>query len=328
MKDVAHVPAAAADSVMRVLRTAWTAVALAAGIAAVTAPAATAAVATTSGFQPGAPPELCESEYFADQIGTNRSDALEAGEAPQRLWGRAGADYLYGSDSRASCLLGGRDPDVLVLWYGGGGAWGEHGSDEILGSSLDDLLDGGEGHDTLNAGAGSDTIHPGEGADGVDAGEGDDRIRARDGRGEVIDCGPGSDVAVADRLDVLFNCESSSLAGRQPLRLVPSPRAAQRSSVVRFRLRVPEAAGGEAYRVVLVNGCDGARPTVLQRFPRAGSRVRRGQSVRVGLRPPTGSWCPGTVEAAVLLYRPCASSRGCAVPPPPESVARLEFQAG
>ena len=81
------------------------------------------------------PPTLCRGDYWADLIGTNDGDAIEAAERAERLWGRAGTDYLYGSDTRASCLFGGRDADILDVWLGGGAAWGEHGSDQISGGS-------------------------------------------------------------------------------------------------------------------------------------------------------------------------------------------------
>ena len=287
-----------------------------------------APTAVAAGFLPGAPPELCVGDVWADQIGTNHEDALEAPNRAQRLWGRAGSDFLYGSETRASCLIGGRDPDTLDLWLGGGAAWGEHGSDEIAGSPLDDILDGGDGNDTMNGGDGGDAINGGPGVDGIAGDEGDDMIDSNDGRGELIHCGPGVDDVVADGLDVLVDCELPWREGGGGLpRLVPSPQAAQAGSIVRFRMAVPETARSNAYRVVLVNPCNSASETTLTSFPSRGRRVRAGDEVRIGLRPPQTGWCRGKVQTAITISRPCASNRGCAAPPPPEVLARLTFQA-
>ena len=287
-----------------------------------------APLAYVSSFQPGTPPTICRGDFWADLIGTNAGDEIEASEKPERLWGRAGTDYLYGSDSRASCLFGGRDPDIMDVWLGGGAAWGEHGSDQLAGGPLDDVLDGGDGGDEITGNGGADAIHAGEGADGVDAGEGDDRVYTLDGRGEVVQCGAGDDEIVADFADVLLSCEYPWREGRGAPRVVPSPRAAQADDVVRFALEVPESAGGRAYRVLQVGGCTGGRAVELVSFPRSGERVRAGQRVRVGLRPPAGEWCQGRVRTAIVLYRPCRSGRGCATAPPPEVIARLDFSAG
>jgi hemolysin type calcium-binding protein len=283
--------------------------------------------ATASSFIPGAPPELCVGDFWADQIGTDEDDSLEAPNRPERLWGRAGADFLYGSDTRAACLMGGRDPDTLDLWLGGGAAWGEHGSDEISGSPLDDILDGGDGNDVLEGDDGGDAINGGPGVDGIDGGPGDDMIDSDDGRAEVVECGDGIDDVMADYSDILLDCELPWRdRGPYLTKLVPSPQAAQTSSIVRFRMQIPQDARAGAYRVMLLNPCSGGR-TTLTRFPNGSNTVKAGQTVRIGLRPPSGGWCAGKVQAAVLLHQPCRATRGCAATPPAEPVARLTFRA-
>jgi hypothetical protein len=87
-----------------------------------------------------------------------------------RITGTAGNDVAYG--------LGGND--VLL---------GLAGSDVLYGGLGDDLLDGGSGRDRLYGGPGNDTL------------------RARDGQRDVVDCGPGRDVARVDRLDRVSACE-------------------------------------------------------------------------------------------------------------------------
>ena len=45
-------------------------------------------------------------------------------------------------------------------------------------------------------------------ADRVEAGDGDDVVRAADGSADSVDCGGGTDIAVADPTDVLAACET------------------------------------------------------------------------------------------------------------------------
>jgi hypothetical protein len=55
---------------------------------------------------------------------------------------------------------------------------------------------------------GADSIHPGYGKDYVTAGAGNDVIYARDGYGDLITCGRGRDLVIADRFDkVSRSCE-------------------------------------------------------------------------------------------------------------------------
>ena len=54
-------------------------------------------------------------------------------------------------------------------------------------------------------------VDPGPGSDFVLAGDGDDTISVRDGFGDVVECGPGTDTVTADRADVLSGCENVAL---------------------------------------------------------------------------------------------------------------------
>jgi hypothetical protein len=299
------------------------AVALAALLVAVLAAPAAAS------YAPGAPPDVCAGNVFSDQIGTEGRDVLHAARRPERLWGLAGADVLRGSSTRASCLLGGRDSDILALGAGGGVAFGEHGSDLLTGSPLDDVLDGGSGNDSLLGGEGRDVMVGGDGADGYAAGAGDDLIASDDGRAEVVDCGDGADLVSADRSDALLGCEAAARSGPLLPELLPVPSAARRDQIVRVRFRAPEAATTGAYRLVLVRGPHGpgcpAPGLELTRLPGWGSKILAGRRVTVGLRPPPGGWCTGEVFAVLVVARPCASVRGCAAAPPAQPLARVSF---
>ena len=65
-----------------------------------------------------------------------------------------------------------------------------------------------DGNDSVTVvGALPATIDAGPGSDTITAGDGDDTIEARDGDVDTIDCGAGTDTALADPFDVLSNCE-------------------------------------------------------------------------------------------------------------------------
>lgn len=72
--------------------------------------------------------------------------------------------------------------------------------DRLTGTRLNDVIVGRGGNDRIDGRAGPDFIV---------AGRGNDRIAARDGIRDRIVCGPGRDVVVADRRDVVArDCES------------------------------------------------------------------------------------------------------------------------
>jgi hypothetical protein len=93
-------------------------------------------------------------------------------------------------NARGNYLAGGGHDDVIS---------GLAGNDTLLGGAGDDLLNGGRGNDVITGGSGADRINGGPGSDS---------IQASDGERDVIDCGPGSDHAVVDAVDVVHNCEA------------------------------------------------------------------------------------------------------------------------
>ena len=88
---------------------------------------------------------------------------------------------------------------------------GRAGADRLFGLAGDDLLIGGAGDDVLIGGAGDDVLIGGAGFDRMFGGPGRDRLRARDGARDLVDCGPGADVAIVDALDVVRGCETVKL---------------------------------------------------------------------------------------------------------------------
>ena len=105
--------------------------------------------------------------------------------------GTPGPDRLSGT-ARADRLAGGAGDDRLR---------GLGGPDLLLGGAGRDTLLGGAGADRLLGGPGADTLDGGAGGDLLDGGTGPDRLLARGGGPDRLRCGPGRDVAHADRAD-------------------------------------------------------------------------------------------------------------------------------
>jgi Ca2+-binding RTX toxin-like protein len=84
---------------------------------------------------------------------------------------------------------------------------GTAGADVLYGLGGNDVLRGGKGNDVLYGGRGNDVLDGGPGLDRLYGGPGTDTLRARDGRRDVVDCGPGRDVAYVDRIDRVSGCE-------------------------------------------------------------------------------------------------------------------------
>ena len=108
------------------------------------------------------------------------------------------------------------------------------GNDVLKGGDSPDALDGGAGDDDLNGGNGADVITGGPGKDQIvgDATAGgcsvigyfgscktpwgNDTINAQDGEADNIDCGPGTDTATVDAIDVVANCETVDKGAATP----------------------------------------------------------------------------------------------------------------
>jgi hypothetical protein len=94
------------------------------------------------------------------------------------------AGAVVAAAAPAKTVLGTSGDDVLRGTSGEDRLYGRAGDDRLFGLDGDDLLVGGSGRDRLTGGAG------------------DDRLVSRDGARDVLTCGPGSDTAIVDRLDL------------------------------------------------------------------------------------------------------------------------------
>jgi Ca2+-binding RTX toxin-like protein len=121
-------------------------------------------------------------------VGTPSADTLAGGASRDRVNGAGGADTVSGA--------AGND-DVS------GGA----GADQVDGGPGQDTVMGGPGNDTANGGAGNDRVLDTQGTDTLNGGQNSDLIASRDGSPDVVNCGPGEDVAVVDPNDTVHGCE-------------------------------------------------------------------------------------------------------------------------
>jgi Ca2+-binding RTX toxin-like protein len=123
------------------------------------------------------------------------------------IGGTAGADRLAGTRGN-DVIVGGAGNDRIRAGAGNDLVCGGPGNDRIFGGPGNDRIFGGPGNDVLFGGPGNDRIYPGPGRDHVFAGPGNDFIYSVDGQPDVIDCGPGHDVAIVDQFDRTRHCET------------------------------------------------------------------------------------------------------------------------
>lgn len=130
-------------------------------------------------------------------VGTNGANRLLGTQNADTIRGRKGNDTLLGFEG-PDRLFGGKGRDILR---------GNQGTDRLNGGAQADRLFGGGGRDYLKGGLGNDRLKGGSGKDTFLAGRGNDKIWARDGIAEIIKGGPGRDVAIVDRFDIVIGCE-------------------------------------------------------------------------------------------------------------------------
>ena len=135
--------------------------------------------------------------------GTTKSDVIVGDRGANQINGNSGNDTICGGNDQADGvsdrLMGGQGNDRL---------YGQAGNDILSGGPGNDMISGGRGNDIISGGPGNDRITPGPGRDRVNAGAGNDIIYSRDGQRDVIDCGPGKDVAIVDAFDRTRHCET------------------------------------------------------------------------------------------------------------------------
>jgi Ca2+-binding RTX toxin-like protein len=163
----------------------------------------------------------------ADRLfGTASRDWIQARQGDDVVAGLAGNDFLVG-DAGKDVVRGGPGHDELYGGRGGDQVSGGPGKDALDGEQGRDVLSGGNGDDFLadyddgdliRAGAGDDLANLASSDPGQKAltrlylGTGDDAVIVQDdGRIDLVDCGPGDDVAewvtTLDPNDQFVDCE-------------------------------------------------------------------------------------------------------------------------
>jgi hypothetical protein len=246
--------------------------------------------------------------------GTSASETLTATASSTKLLGLEGDDRISGSPG-PDCIDGGPGNDRIA---------GLGGADTLEGAAGNDLLTGGSGADVLLGGMGADKLSGGPGADRLSdvaeayadlslaatrnrlaAGPGPDRLDTANGRPDVVHCGAGRDMAIADREDRLAGCERKRFL-RSPLPQA-APRAGGRARMfmVRFRALEEVASHGEQFSIT-VNGPAGCGAIETSSL---GIRYRPGATVRYRLKPfarggkSARRWCRGLYRGTVDFVR-------------------------
>jgi Ca2+-binding RTX toxin-like protein len=165
-------------------------------------------------------------------IGDGQENVLSGGPGGDVLDGSLGADVLAGGPGFDAVDYSRRTAAVTVAFdavasdgEAGEGdlvstdmedAYGGSGNDTLTGNQVDNLLAGGPGSDLIAGGAGNDFLLGEAGGDRLDggadedfydAGADNDDVQSRDGVAEEVQCGDGTDSAVADGADETSDCE-------------------------------------------------------------------------------------------------------------------------
>jgi hypothetical protein len=136
---------------------------------------------------------------------------LDGSDGDDRVVGTKGGDVIIAGSGNDTIRAGDGQNIIEAQW----------GNDDIRSGAGPDFVWTGAGDDLVRTGAGSDRIVPGTGHDTVFGGGGDDYVWANDGQRDVVDCGPGDDRVVVDRIDVVRSCEHVTV--EPPGRLPPVP---------------------------------------------------------------------------------------------------------
>jgi Ca2+-binding RTX toxin-like protein len=180
-----------------------------------------------------------------DLLGGPGNDALAGGPGNDRLDGGLGADRLTGDAGRDAVSYEDRNARITVTFDGLPND-GEDGEGDNVASDVEIVISGavadtlaGDGRENeLNTASGDDFADPGAGLDRVFGGTGADVLRARDNGRDIVDCGPGEDLAIVDRQDTARDCETVDRGTRRKPKYRRLALVQPQGNV---RLRIPDA---------------------------------------------------------------------------------------
>lgn len=133
-----------------------------------------------------------------DRLSENLELGTPGAPAPPPGEGYTGKDVMYG-EGGTDVLIGARSADTL---YGGPNNPDPSSTEALFGDTGDDTLKGGDGRDNLQGAGGRDRLLGGRGPGFLDA-----AFSETVGTPDVVDCGAGTDTAVANNNDTVKNCE-------------------------------------------------------------------------------------------------------------------------
>jgi Ca2+-binding RTX toxin-like protein len=150
-------------------------------------------------------------------------DSLEGGDGDDTMAGGTGVDTMSGEAGRDTVEYAGATAAVAVTLNNRAddGQRGERDNvrtdvENVSGGGVDDTFTGSAGVNTLDGSSGEDFVDGRRGRDELEGGGSVDVVRARDGRADVVDCGPSTDFAIVDRRDRVRRCERADVGGGDP----------------------------------------------------------------------------------------------------------------
>jgi hypothetical protein len=176
--------------------------------------------------------------WYCDNQATSTASALGRTPAPAPVTGAKGDDSLQGDSGDDTMMglqgndqlagLGGDDiidsgagDDTLTAGQGNDQVFGRGGNDHALGGGGNDTILTGRGDDVARGGPGNDRLFDNQGRDVLWGGPGNDVFSTHDGNRDVIHCGRGKDVVMADRLDRTIGCEHVHRSRREAPKTPP-----------------------------------------------------------------------------------------------------------
>ena len=142
------------------------------------------------------------------------TDDLRGGHGNDVLDGGLGADTMDGESETDTVTYEDRTNEVFVSLDGrdNDGEANEHDNvfnvERIVGGKLGDTLSGDAGANSIAGERGQDLIRGELGIDQLQGGAAGDVLMARDGVADVVECGDGNDLAIADRQDKVSKCNT------------------------------------------------------------------------------------------------------------------------
>ncbi len=151
---------------------------------------------------------------------TDGNDTLYGTPGADYICGLGGNDTIQGFDGDDSLFgdycAGAQTParaNISVVADGNDRIFGGNGRDKLHGGGGNDVLIGGGGNDTIFGEAGNDVLAAGPGSNLLKGGPGNDTLSSRNGKIDILDCGPGRDRATADSFDRVKRCEKVKRPG-------------------------------------------------------------------------------------------------------------------